>query len=333
MDYIVLPVWDGETDPTASEILSDGELFGGSDPGYEYGYLARNDIRSFVKAAYVRTQNQGILNVVLATTDTVEPEETELFCYGASIGYGGSTSLLSWSGPSIYEGNEDMKYTVRTEQILEVYAKEGVPIYNNVNIALDYMDDSEWWEEPKIDISGATIEEIPDQTYTGEEITPMPIITYDDIELEELMDYMLSYENNVEVGVATVVATGIGDYEGTKTQTFNIVAPGPGPGPEPEKERKVRKMNGGYIMVDCEGLDLTATESQTVTGLYKALKTAKGTDKPVYAYNCIYDDMEVSPIHVFLTELTNGNIVGTASVLQVIVAEDDTVTINSMIAG
>ena len=38
-------------------------------------------------------------------------------------------------------------------------------------------------------------------------------------------------------------------------------------------------MNGGYIMIDCKGLDLTSREEQTISGLYKDMVTAiKTTD-------------------------------------------------------
>jgi Leucine-rich repeat (LRR) protein len=70
--------------------------------------------------------------------------------------------------------------------------------------------------------SAATIAPIPDQTFTGNPITPAisltaPIgITY--------ADYTVGYSNNVNVGTATVTVTGKGNYTGTKTATFNIIA-------------------------------------------------------------------------------------------------------------
>lgn len=63
---------------------------------------------------------------------------------------------------------------------------------------------------------------IPSQIYTGEAIEPKPGIKYGDKVLEEGKDYILSYENNINVGEATVKVTFIGDYTGEKEYTFNI---------------------------------------------------------------------------------------------------------------
>ena len=52
--------------------------------------------------------------------------------------------------------------------------------------------------------------------------------------LEEGVDYELSYEDNVEVGTATVTATGKGGYRGSLSTTFEIVASGSGETPEPD---------------------------------------------------------------------------------------------------
>ncbi len=63
-------------------------------------------------------------------------------------------------------------------------------------------------EEPDIEIN-------PD---TGE-----PEVEHKGTILEMGKDYVLSYRNNVEVGTATVVISFIGNYEGMREQTFNII--------------------------------------------------------------------------------------------------------------
>ena len=67
----------------------------------------------------------------------------------------------------------------------------------------------------------------PESTiYTGSAIEVKPVITatFDgvDVELVEGEDYTLSYSNNTNVGTATVIATGIGNYTGTLTETWRI---------------------------------------------------------------------------------------------------------------
>lgn len=67
----------------------------------------------------------------------------------------------------------------------------------------------------------------PESTiYTGSAIEAKPVITatFDgvDVELVEGEDYTLSYSNNINVGTATVTATGIGNYKGTLSETWRI---------------------------------------------------------------------------------------------------------------
>ena len=81
-------------------------------------------------------------------------------------------------------------------------------------------------------ISKATVETIPDQKYTGQAITPEVIAKLGKYELEEGVDYTLSYKNNVKQGTATVILTGKGYFTGTKSVTFKIVA-APKPSEEP----------------------------------------------------------------------------------------------------
>ncbi|MGN0521647.1 MAG: CotH kinase family protein [Eubacterium sp.] len=81
----------------------------------------------------------------------------------------------------------------------------------------------------KTNMSEVNVYNIADQTFTGSEITPSPVVTYYDsyfsnITLVEGRDYTVSYADNTNVGTATVTVTGINGYEGTKTATFNIVA-------------------------------------------------------------------------------------------------------------
>lgn len=72
--------------------------------------------------------------------------------------------------------------------------------------------------------SDVVFTEIEKQTYTGKQITPEPVITYNDVTLEKGKDYELAYENNINVGTGTVNVTFKGNYSGTATATFEITA-------------------------------------------------------------------------------------------------------------
>lgn len=103
----------------------------------------------------------------------------------------------------------------------------SVFVYNvQPGVALDYETGAS-----KLDISapfyGATVE-LPAETinYTGESITPRVTVVHNGGELTKDTDYTVAYENNTEAGTATVTVTGTGDYWGTVSKEFNIVAEG-----------------------------------------------------------------------------------------------------------
>ena len=92
-------------------------------------------------------------------------------------------------------------------------------------------------------------------------------------------------------------------------------------------------MKGGYVLVDCKGLDLTSESTQTISGLYDKLKAAKATGKLIIAENMIWgDDGTISPVHVFAIDMgSTYGIYCTASTLQIRVSPADVVTIVNMI--
>ena len=58
--------------------------------------------------------------------------------------------------------------------------------------------------------------------YDGDEKQPKIKVAYGDTELKESEDYSVTYTNNVNVGEATVLINGKGNYTGTLTQSFQI---------------------------------------------------------------------------------------------------------------
>ncbi|MGN0465335.1 MAG: hemoblobin-interacting domain-containing protein [Lachnospiraceae bacterium] len=59
-------------------------------------------------------------------------------------------------------------------------------------------------------------------TYSGKAITPYAKIINGDAVLNKSVDYKVTYKNNVQPGIGTVIVTGIGNYKGTITKKFNI---------------------------------------------------------------------------------------------------------------
>lgn len=60
--------------------------------------------------------------------------------------------------------------------------------------------------------------------YTGTPRTPAVTVAYDGVTLVVNTDYFVSYNDNTNVGAATVVVTGTGTFTGTVVKTFRIVS-------------------------------------------------------------------------------------------------------------
>jgi len=69
---------------------------------------------------------------------------------------------------------------------------------------------------------GFVIAKVPDQVYTGVAFTPELSIKDGNRTLVKNIDYTLTYQNNVNVGAATIAILGKGNYQGTTTVTFQI---------------------------------------------------------------------------------------------------------------
>lgn len=73
-------------------------------------------------------------------------------------------------------------------------------------------------------ISKASVSKVANQAYNGTALTPNPVVTYNGTTLEKDVDYKVTYKANTEIGVATIIVTGIAPaFTGTTTATFNIV--------------------------------------------------------------------------------------------------------------
>jgi len=73
-------------------------------------------------------------------------------------------------------------------------------------------------------LSEATISRISSQAYTGKALTPSVTVTDGSKTLIKDRDYTVAYTDNTEVGTATVIVTGTGNYKDSITATFTIYA-------------------------------------------------------------------------------------------------------------
>ncbi len=71
-------------------------------------------------------------------------------------------------------------------------------------------DDKEFYAVFRQDIKDARISDISANCYKGTEISPTFTVKYQGAALSESADYTVTWKNNVNVGTATAVITGIG---------------------------------------------------------------------------------------------------------------------------
>ena len=80
-------------------------------------------------------------------------------------------------------------------------------------------------EKPKtpIDIGECNITGYEAQTYTGKEIKPNLTIKYGNKTLSNGKDYVVEYEDNINIGTAKLTVVGFGDYIGKVEKYFKII--------------------------------------------------------------------------------------------------------------
>ena len=159
-------------------------------------------------------------------------------------------SLLTSLGSCVIEGGAiygDEANRMATYQTLGAL----IDLYNNKScfeIAAEKYREAypEHFTDDYGKLSIKSVSDIEDKEYTGKVITPevdvvgeLPTITprkpvYGTVlpterTLEEGLDYIVEYKDNIEPGKATVVITGIGDYYGTLETSFKIIKEEDGP--------------------------------------------------------------------------------------------------------
>jgi len=157
------------------------------------------------------------------------------------------------------------------------------------------------WTIAPAPASRLTVASVGNKTYTGSAIKPAPAVKDGKVTLKSGTDYALSYKSNVNAGTATITVTGKGNYTGTKTGTFKIVAAG------------------------ISGATVGAISNRTYTGKAIAAEPkitfggktlVKGTD-----YTLAYKD-NVNVGTAIVTITGKGNLGGTATTTFKIVAAD-----------
>ena len=98
----------------------------------------------------------------------------------------------------------------------------AVDAYEAVKYVIDNFGGTANVEDPRPLITEADVTLAGDTTYTGAAVTPTVTVQVDGTILAEGTDYTLEFKNNVEVGTAQVVVTGIDNYRGSVTKSFAV---------------------------------------------------------------------------------------------------------------
>ena len=119
---------------------------------------------------------------------------------------------------------KDKDYSVSYENnknVLTLNSKPTINITGLGNFSGTYVC---YFDITSKNIEKCKVDEIEDQTWTGIEIKPLISVYDGDTKLVENTDYVVKYNNNIEVGTATVQIDGNGNYKGSVQKNFNIKA-------------------------------------------------------------------------------------------------------------
>ncbi len=141
-------------------------------------------------------------------------------------------------------------------------------------------------------IIGASIESIPDQTFTGSAIKPAVTVKLNGATLTKDTDYTVTYSDNVNAGQATVTIKGIGNNSGEKSTTFDIM-------PKSKNELTIRKVSDQEYTGEAITPNVTIYDGDT--------KLIKNED-----YTLTYDDSNVKVGSSEIMIKFKGNYSGTA---------------------
>lgn len=129
--------------------------------------------------------------------------------------------VISWNGKKLKPKTDfQIKYTDTSLQAYQRVGRYKVLISGTGNFS-GQKEVTLTITDKKL-IAKTKIDKIDNQPYTGKEIKPEVSIKNGKTPLKKGKDYVLEYNNNTEIGKASVTITGMGAYSGTKKVTFNI---------------------------------------------------------------------------------------------------------------
>lgn len=228
---------------TSSTTVSKAEVHNGictlssANPSAEA--IIKNTMKAGVKGAYESVDLKVNLNVVNNSGNAKNVNDTFYFALFTDPGFTNRVSGTSIqkvtlnnksSGSTVFKNlpYADTFYVAEVDKngnLVDLVSYEGngitydVASKSSVNVTTNKFN--------PVDISGK-VKTTPNgyvHYYTGSEIRPgaVVVLSPENMILKEGVDYMITYANNVNIGMATITVTGINNYTGTDTVYFQII--------------------------------------------------------------------------------------------------------------
>ena len=122
--------------------------------------------------------------------------------------------------PNVPAGYVFVRYMVNDGEISNPTTVDGAHTVTITN--KDIVVSAVISKDNAVNISGADIAAIPEKRWKNAPVTPALTVTINATTLVEGTDYDVLFENNINIGEATVTLIGKDNYQGTTSTTFNI---------------------------------------------------------------------------------------------------------------
>ncbi len=173
-----------------------------------YNVLFAKEAKGDEAVKYVDTIDDNYSNIGYPQTSLLEVGKP-LSDSVLSDGYDGFIGTFEWCEPEIVPERADNRKTEYDVKFTPYNSQTGESLTTMAIITLDVP---------------FYVEGLTDRVYTGSKITFDNLEVYSsEYLLEQNKDYTLTYINNVNVGTATIIVKGKGNYKETEEVTFNII--------------------------------------------------------------------------------------------------------------
>ncbi len=224
---------EGMEEPRPVPVITCGgnRLVIGEDVEVTYNYVDGDTSKGSV--SIVSMKNDYYLDsVTLEYTIGVDPSVLQVSGYADEYTYNGQAvkpnfvvttptgQVLSYDASEVVYRNKTDAGTIVGDTTSAGTVTAVIPVTagsQKINVTITFV-------ILKKQVTACRTVQLINNTYTGKELTPPVAILYNNKQLVSGRDYTVTYKDNKNPGVASVIITGRGNYAGTTTLHFNILA-------------------------------------------------------------------------------------------------------------